>query len=228
MSNIDTPDDDDILSQDPYERYFDQLLIEEEPKSREVKVNRTLATRDDSSSDQDEDEEDASESMSGAKPRRLSSMEYCEADSTRITADYETTRVEDAYNSVRDQYGTPYDEMDPMNRGRDDDEDDFLDEDDDDDESNGDQSSINRSQLFDKLFDREDAELQPFSKKDELKMIYMRSYLNKRDEEFKEKDEMTLKVRQEIVNCRQRIEVLEKKRDETFDKLSDAQIRNDM
>jgi hypothetical protein len=50
-------------------------------------------------------------------------------------------------------------------------------------------------------------------------MIYMRSYINKVEKDFNEKDQVTQGIRQEILNCKQRLDTLEKKRDNFFEKL---------
>ena len=61
------------------------------------------------------------------------------------------------------------------------------------------------------------------TRNDETKMIHMRSFLNKVEKNFVEKDSITQTVRKEIIECRQNIEVLEQKRDEIYNKLKNAQ-----
>lgn len=58
-----------------------------------------------------------------------------------------------------------------------------------------------------------------FDKSQQLKMIYMRSFLDKVNKKFKEKDQITRNVRTEVVNCKQRLSDLERKRDEIYEKI---------
>ena len=67
-----------------------------------------------------------------------------------------------------------------------------------------------------------------FSKNDQLKMIYMRSFIKKVDKNFDEKDMVTQNIRQEISGCKERLENLEKKRDDIFRLLQYAQNESDM
>lgn len=83
---------------------------------------------------------------------------------------------------------------------------------------------------------------------DQVKTIRMRAFINKIEKNFIEKDNITqnirycdedyfsfsvkieliLKKRQEILNCKQRIDQLENKRDKVYQELEKAQQENNM
>ena len=67
-----------------------------------------------------------------------------------------------------------------------------------------------------------------FTKNEQLKMIYLRSFIKKVEKNFDEKDLVTQNIRQEIGGCKERLENLEKRRDDIFKCLQNAQEKNDM
>ncbi len=61
------------------------------------------------------------------------------------------------------------------------------------------------------------------TKAEQLKMIYLRSFLDKVGKNFKEKDITSSNIQQEIVSCKQRLNGLEMKRNVLFQKLEKSQ-----
>jgi hypothetical protein len=66
------------------------------------------------------------------------------------------------------------------------------------------------------------------SKDEELKMIYLRSFLNRIEANFEDKDLIYRKYAEESRSCKQKILGLERKRDELFQKIEEAQNENNM
>lgn len=66
------------------------------------------------------------------------------------------------------------------------------------------------------------------TKDEELKMIYLRSFLNRIEKNFEEKDLVHKKYADESRSCKQKILSLERKRDEIFHKIEQAQNENNM
>jgi hypothetical protein len=66
------------------------------------------------------------------------------------------------------------------------------------------------------------------TKPEELKMIYLRSFLNKLNKAFQQKDDQTRQCQEEVKNCKQRIANFEKKRDDLYSKIEIAQKENNM
>ena len=114
------------------------------------------------------------------------------------------------------------------------DDDDFNEDEDEDDDENisqslGDESSFGNGGDFMESKGFQSDESKPdFSKNEQLKMIYLRSFIKKVEKNFEEKDMVTQNIRQEIGGCKERLENLEKRRDDIFNCLQNAQDKNDM
>ncbi len=66
------------------------------------------------------------------------------------------------------------------------------------------------------------------TKAEQLKMIYLRSFLEKVEKDFKEKDVSSSNIQQEIVSCKQRLNGLERRRDELFKRLEHSQAQENI
>lgn len=148
------------------------------------------------------------------------------------------------YMSKKNETDRAHDmDEDEDNDAQDEDEenDDDVDEDDDSNESDQDDdtyyenSSIggltdsqSLSNDYPDMFTNNQAEKLQMTRNDETKMIHMRSFLNKVEKNFLEKDNITQNIRKEISECKQNIEILERKRDEVYNKLKNAQTTGNM
>jgi len=149
------------------------------------------------------------------------------------SADYGSINYQNknAYNDVEPdeeerEYGNEYE-----NEDEEDEDDDFNEEDGDDDENSqsiGDESSFDGGDFIESKGFQSDETKPEFTKNEQLKMIYLRSFIKKVEKNFEEKDMVTQNIRQEIGGCKDRLENLEKRRDDIFKSLQNAQDKNDM